>query len=51
MKVFIETLDETSWKVTTTDKFISLMDFETREDAVNFCRAQNLQIMAIVRYK
>ena len=52
--VFLEIFEDMNcdkWRVTTTDDFISLDMFDTRENAVDFCRAQNLQIMAIIKHK
>ena len=51
LAVFLETFDESLWHVTSADQFISLNTFDTREEAVSFCRALDLQITAIVRYK
>lgn len=50
--VFLEKFyDESKWRVTTASDFISLNMFESREKAVDFCRAQNLQITAIIKHK
>ena len=51
LAVFLETFDETVWHVTSTDHFVCLNKFDTREEAVNFCRALDFQITAIVRHK
>lgn len=51
LSVYIETLDDCRWRVTTSDHYISLNQFQSREDAIDWCRFLGLNILAYMRYK
>lgn len=51
LPVYVETLDNDTWHVTTKDHLLSLHQFKTRKDAVNFCRHLDLKILAFVMHK
>jgi hypothetical protein len=51
LPVYVETVDNKIWHVTTKDHLLSLHNFRSRESAVEFCKYLDLKILAFVVHK